>query len=64
MEVQKLESLTVAAGNYRAWPVRITGEGVSLTLWFQSEPPNILLKSESDNGRSLKLQQTERRKYW
>lgn len=64
VEVVGREAVTVPAGTFGAWRVTITGEGLEQTCWFEASHPNILLRWESGDGRSLSLKQRERRTYW
>jgi hypothetical protein len=39
-------------------------DGPDATLWFEVEPPNILVKLEAEDGRRLRLRERTRRTYW
>lgn len=58
------ESLTVPAGTFDAWRLRIDGGPQPATWWIRAGGSGIVLKVEADDGERLELRRAERRAYW
>ena len=58
------ETVPSGAGRVPCWRVEVTRSGSTQRYWIEKAFPNILVKFESPDGRSLFLKGRERRKYW
>ena len=58
------DEITVPAGAISCWRVDVMFQDAQQTYWFEKDFPNILVRFQSSDGRSLMLEKRERRTYW
>ena len=58
------EEVATPEGSIPTWRVDVTFRDTGQTYWFERDYPNILVRFQSSDGRSLTLKRRERRTYW
>jgi hypothetical protein len=58
------EEITVPAGAFAAWKVRLALAELEQTWWFEKDAPHKLLQMESSDGRTWRLKAYTRKPYW
>jgi hypothetical protein len=58
------EEIKTGVGTLAAWRVNVQMGALQQSWWFQSAPPQALLKMESSDGRAWLLKSRTRQRYW
>jgi hypothetical protein len=58
------EEITVPAGAFVAWKVRLTLGELEQTWWFEQAAPHKLIQMEASDGRAWRLKEYTRKPYW